>query len=160
MFEDLNQFVQFYKISKKGGIREFQNLQRRLSRVPISLNPFREYMKKMNCELSDLTTRAELFDPSVKIFLLDELMTDEDEIDSLTERMVVPYPFIYINGESVSSHLYDDTKKQLGSLILPDLEGNPKARVLSNPKVNVVAVVYEIENRVHYLEIGLTTEDL
>lgn len=152
-YEDLNNIIQHYNISRSG-IPELQELQTRLSEVPVSLVQFRKYLKTSfhNCELSDLAMRAELIKPESRIFLLDDLV-DHDEADELTERMVHPYVRISMSGNGISKRFHASTRNKLGKLILPD-KRDQTSRVLSRPDCPAVAIIYERENKIHYLEIG------
>lgn len=158
-YADLNQIVQDYKISKAGGAKELLELQKRLSNVPILFNKFEEELKEFYCcELSDLITRAEFYDPPMRIFLLDEFV-EHEEADSITEKMVLPYPIIYINGEGVSDNFYEDAKRDLARLVFPDKKDST-ARVLSDLRCSGAAIIYERGKNLYYLEMILTKDSL
>jgi len=158
-YADLNKIIQDYKVSKTGGVEELLELQKRLSDVPILLSKFEEGLKDIDCELSDLTTRVEFYDPPMRIVLLDEFV-EHEEADSITEKMVLPYPTIWINGEGVSDNFYENAKDDLAKfLVLPD-KRDPTARVLSAPDCGAVAIVYERDKKLHYVEMILTKDFL
>ncbi len=153
-YTNLNQIIQKYTIE---GIKELQELQKTLSDVPVLLDEFEKYLKweysVFQYELSDLTITAGFYNPEVKIYLLDELV-NLDEADELTERMVLPYPRIIINSAPLGKDFCRITRKKLDKLILPD-KRDPTSRVLTSKNTGGVAVVYERENRIHYLEMLL-----
>ncbi len=157
IYTDLNQIIQEYLISRRGGLQEFQDLQERLSNVPVSLVEFEKYLRedysKIQFEFSNLITRAELYNPVSSMGFLNELV-EQDEADNLTEKIVKPYPLLKIDSEPMSYHFHISTMKRLGELILPD-KRDPTSRVLSRRGVSAVAVVYERKNKVNYLEIIL-----
>lgn len=158
-YADLNQIIQDYKISKTGGVEEFLDLQKRLSDVPILLNKFEEGLKGIDYDISDLITRAEFYDPPTRIVLLDEFV-EREEADSLTGRIVLPYPTIWINGEGVSDNFYEDAKNDLARfLVLPD-KRDPTARILSAPDCGAATIIYERDKQLYYIEIILTKDFL
>ena len=159
-YEDLNKFVQAYLVSREGGARELRALQKRLSNVPVDLRKFEKELASVmhHYEFADLTTHAELYDPQGRIGLLDEL-AGYDEADEITARMVLPFPVIFICGESISNRFYKDYQHKFGKLITPD-KRDKTARVLSDPECNGVAVTFERDGKLHYIEMILTRRHL
>ena len=82
-----------------------------------------------------------------------------DKADEITEKILLPHPIIYLNGESISDYFYKYYEDELGNLILPDKK-DPTARVISSPECNGVAIVYERTKYLHYIEIILTKDFL
>jgi hypothetical protein len=150
-YTDLNKIVQGYNISNKNDSQELLELQKRISDVPVSLAPFEKYLKERNLDFSSLAMRAEFYDSQMREVLLDGLV-ERDKAYKLIERMILPYPKIIMDGSPISSDFYMHLQRNLGRLILPD-KRDETAKVLSNRRCRGVAVIYERENRVHYLEM-------
>lgn len=155
---DLNKIIQDYKISKEGGVKELENLQEILLDVPVNLENFEKKLKSYDCEFTDMIIRAEFYNPQTRLPLLDELV-DMNEADRITEQMRLPHPIIYLNGQSISGIFTLQQEGDLGKLILPDKK-DITAKVISSPFANGVAIMYERNENLHYVEMILTKEFL
>ncbi|MBU1199779.1 MAG: hypothetical protein KKF46_04165 [Nanoarchaeota archaeon] len=155
---DLNIIVQEYKISKEGGESEFRTLKNRLSDVPVDLSKFEERLESYGCGFNDMIIRAELYDPRMRLPLLDELV-DFEEADAIVSEIILPHPIIYLQGESISESFYEHNKNKLGEMILPDKK-DATAQVLSSIECDGAAILYKKNENMHYVEMILTKEFL
>lgn len=152
-YTNLNNIVQEYKVSRRGGARELKLLQERLKDVPVSFARLEDQLHLYSSGLTDTITCAELHEPGGRIFLLDDCLS-HDEADDITMKMRLPYTRVIIN----TAPIFDKEKhfayyrRRLGQLIIP-ADGHPNARVLSNPKINAVGVVFERGRKLEYVEL-------
>ncbi len=162
-YANLNEIVGYYKIWRNDSEKELKELKKRLSNVPVILEGFEEQLGIGG--FGDLDTRAEFYNPQTRIMLLDDLVSP-DKADEITERMVIPYPIIYINGEG-SSHNFHKNHRDNFRLIVSD--GRDKtARVFHNPYSRVsgsLAIIYKqkktkTKRNIHYIEMILTNDKL
>lgn len=153
-YTNLNEIVQYYNISREGGVDELKSLQERLSNVPVDLSRFEDYLNHHGADFSCLLTRAEIEDPDMRLFLLDDLTDTSEEADDITERMELPYIILYVNGDGISNDFYKKTKKLLGQLIRPDVK-DETTKVMHRPFSSGVAVIYERDEKLQYIEMYL-----
>lgn len=153
MGQDLNTIVKQYRISRRGGVKELQELQERLRDVPVSLAGLQKELGWYRCDLSDTEISAEMYEPD-GILLLGEFV-EHEEAEAISARMVLPYPLITINTSPAHSKFFQRYRRHLGELILPE-EGHPNARVLSEPSVCAVGIVFGRGNKLNYMEIILS----
>ncbi len=57
-YTNLNEIVQFYNISREGGVDELKSLQERLSDVPVDLSRFEDYLNQYGADFFCLLTRV------------------------------------------------------------------------------------------------------
>jgi hypothetical protein len=153
-YTNLNNIVQEYKVSRKGGARELQELQKRLKDVPVSFARLEDQLHLFySSGLTDTITCAELHEPGGRIFLLDDCLS-HDEADEITIRMRLPYARVIIDHSPILDKKVF-TKylgRRLGEFVIPAHE-HPNARVLSNPKINAIGVVFERGRKLDYVEL-------
>ncbi|MBN2053194.1 hypothetical protein JW756_06850 [Candidatus Woesearchaeota archaeon] len=155
---DLNSIVQEYTVSKNGGKKELDELTGRLSNVPVSLEKLEAMLKEnYGVDVLCFTVKAEFVQPDMRISLLDELVENYEDADEITERMTLPYPLICLSGEFISKNFYKRVKYGFGKLIAPDAR-DQTARVLKKPGVGGVAVTFERDNKLEYIEIVLAKD--
>lgn len=155
-YTNLNDLVQEYKVSKKGGLMELIKLKHSLSHVPVCMDKFREYLKKkFNSDYNELSTEAKFESPGQDMYNL-KGMTIKKEAEKIEANLTSDYPVIIINGNAISKNFYDDAKKWLSRLILPANEKDRSVTVLRASTSGVVGVVYYRGKKMHYLEMILT----
>lgn len=150
-YTNLNNIVQEYKVSRKGGARELQELQNRLKEVPVSLARLGDELSKYSSDLSDTMTCAELYMPGGRLLFLDDFVS-HDEADEITTNMRLPYPLITINTSPVSEDFFKLYRRRLGELIIPAHE-HPNAKILSNPRDSAVGIVFKRGRKLDYIEL-------
>ncbi|MFH1065105.1 MAG: hypothetical protein V1734_01205 [Nanoarchaeota archaeon] len=152
-YTNLNNIIQEYKVSRKGGARELQELQNRLKDVPVSFARLEDQLSLYSSNLTDAITCAELCEPAGRIFLLDDCLS-HDEADEITIRMRLPYARVNVDYSPIldktgfTKHL----GYRLGQLIIP-ADGHPNAKILSNPKINAAGVVFGRGKKLDYIEL-------
>jgi hypothetical protein len=157
-YYDLNKLVKTYVTS---GEKEFKELMSRLKNVPVSLVDLEKMIKaKYNEDLSDLRVTSYLESTDMRILLLDDLTDSNDEADSITGRIIMPYPVVLMSGQNIGSYFYDQNKKDFGKLLVPDAR-DPDAKVLSHEGVPGVAVIFKRDKKsrdkkLEYIEIVLS----
>lgn len=149
-YTNLNKFVKHYKVFREQAVRDVKTLQERLSNVPINLAPLEE---ELGIYYFDLISQAELYQPDTRIFLLDEVV-EWEEANNITEKMVFPISIINFSGIQISDNFFNKYRHRLGELIIPD-QRDKTSRVLSDSNHSSVAITYERQKGLHYIEMIL-----
>jgi hypothetical protein len=167
---DLNELMGYYKVWGKGAETELKQLKDYLSDVPVSLYEFEMAIRRYNPSAGQspllsnegyLRVMADTIDPQISVdFLANEIITDDEQdgFDEFVSKMVLPFPRLYIRTDEISPKFYNQYNDKLGELITP-LEKD-SCRILSAPDVGGICILFERDEKAHYIEIYLTKEKI
>ena len=164
---DLNEIVTTYKIHMEGttyadGVDtangELEVLQDMLSDVPVSINPTWDVSKCADQFISaGIEVLVELICPEGNFYLVNDCSDlNDDELESVTERLEDPYPFITISGEGAKTGFYKNKKHALSKVFQPSKFG---ARVLQTSARNSACIVWEKKDgKLGYIELFVSSK--